>query len=250
MAPKTLLPAALLLAGTASAHFAIGYPAALSGANEDLQATGPCSGLMPMLDELDDGEVSDFYVDGSAIAHITSHNIGNWLYRATLDNDVAASSNWTQLYPVFEQENGGPYCSPMVTAPAEFVGQRGVLSIVSFSDHGNLYNCAAVNFVEGMSEEVDACTNGSSVTGRFTPDVDVTSLVGEDGEANPAVEEHEGHDGGDMEGGEGESEGTDEGEGEEGGEDADGAASLLSLRDSPLVMAIAPLAGLYFAFFA
>lgn len=141
MVSKILLSA---LVGTAAAHFSLDYPEPLE-ANHDDQATGPCGGASPMLDDLADSDLVDFWVDGTPIATSSGHATGYWLYRLTMESDVSASTNWTQIYPVVEQTGLGSFCADMVTVPAEYVGQRGVISVVGFSDpeHGNLYSVSS-----------------------------------------------------------------------------------------------------------
>ena len=136
MAPltKTVLLAAAALSGIANAHFQLQAPPALTE-DSDLQATGPCGGAT-LPDFSSDEGFHDFYAGGDAISHRTSHSQENWLYRVTLDEK--AETGWTQLFPVVQQNGLGNLCQPRVTVPDEFVGKKGLLSVVG-KGHGYLY---------------------------------------------------------------------------------------------------------------
>lgn len=123
----------LLAAAGAHAHFTVGYPKPLSSSHDE-QGTGPCGGITP---DLATAEVTDFHVGGDNVATRTSHAQGNWLYRVTLD--PRAAGNWTQVYPIVQQSGLGDFCAPLVSVPGEFVGKKGILSVVGGGGHGYLY---------------------------------------------------------------------------------------------------------------
>jgi len=123
----------LLLAAGAHAHFTVSYPKPL-GSSHDEQGTGPCGGITP---DLATAEVTDFHVGGDNVATRTSHAQGNWLYRVTLD--PKAAGNWTQVYPIVQQSGLGDFCAPLVSVPSDFVGKKGILSVVGGGGHGYLY---------------------------------------------------------------------------------------------------------------
>ncbi|KAH7016311.1 uncharacterized protein B0I36DRAFT_337299 [Microdochium trichocladiopsis] len=145
----------------------------------------PCGGFVP---DYDTHVLNDFFVSGTAVGTKTTHATDNWLYRITLDE--TASGNWTQINAIVQQTGAGDFCLSRVVAPDEFVDKRGVLSIVSGTSHGYLYQCAAVRFVKGTAPVNPACINGTAVTGGFVNDPELQSLV----QHEPTETVNDGHD--------------------------------------------------------
>lgn len=114
-------------------HFNLKYPATI-GFDDEKQHDGPCGGFTP---DFSKNNITDFHVNGDAIATLTTHKQGNWLYRITLDE--TASGDWTQIFPIVQQNGLGAFCEPAVSVPPRFVGQRGVLGIVSNTPDGILF---------------------------------------------------------------------------------------------------------------
>ncbi|KAL2130754.1 hypothetical protein VTI74DRAFT_5992 [Chaetomium olivicolor] len=178
MAPlRSLIAATLLFLSAANAHFELTHPPSLEGdkMNEGLEGNAPCGGGVA---DLTQNTANDFHVDGDSVAVILGHPQASWLIRATLDS--RAAGNWTQLFPIFQQSGRGNFCQPAVTAPKEWVGKKGFISVASKAVDGILFQCAAVNFVSGASAAPDAstCNNGSSVTASFQDDPSLTALLG------------------------------------------------------------------------
>ncbi|KAK4118412.1 hypothetical protein N657DRAFT_545880, partial [Parathielavia appendiculata] len=176
MAPVRSLLIAALLSATAQAHFELIQPTSLEGDsfNENLEANAPCGGGVA---DLSKNTATDFHVDGDAVGLLLGHAQANWLIRATLDE--RAGGNWTQLFPIVTQSGRGNFCEPSVTAPKEWVGKKGIIGIACAAPDGLLFQCAAVNFVEGANKAPSNCQNGSSVSLSFTSDPTLSALVGD-----------------------------------------------------------------------
>lgn len=142
MAPFTNL---LLLPALAAAHFTLNTPAPVGPFDEDTEGTSPCGGVT--LDFSSDSmNMTDFHVDGEAMSLFLGHPQANFLIRATTDQ--TASSNWTQIYPIFTQTGEGDFCAPAVAAPASLVGQMGIIGVVCDGPDGLLYQ-VCIFFVFG-----------------------------------------------------------------------------------------------------
>ncbi|OAA58975.1 GPI anchored cell wall protein [Niveomyces insectorum RCEF 264] len=175
--------AALLLAGSASAHYHLLYPATI-GFAFNVEPNGPCGGFTP---DFSKDNVTDFHVDGDNIALDLLHPQGTWLFRATLDQ-TASSDNWTQLFPETQQVGLGNFCEPQITVPASWAGQKGVLGVIVDAPDGLLYQCASVNFVSGKSPSVQSvCTNSSGVTASFVTDANLAALASGKGSVSSAT---------------------------------------------------------------
>lgn len=123
----------ILAVRQSSSHFLLNYPPTI-GFDDNLEATPPCGSFT--VDFAKDN-VTDFHVDGNAIAMMSIHPEATWLFRATLD--LNATANWTSLLPVVQQSGLGDFCEPAVTAPSLWVGQKGVLGVVQHGPDGILY---------------------------------------------------------------------------------------------------------------
>ncbi|KAI1496474.1 hypothetical protein F5X99DRAFT_422104 [Biscogniauxia marginata] len=164
--------ATLLFANSIHAHFTVQYPPTVGPFQDDTESSAPCGGYSPNLDDLN---ATDFHVDGDSIATYSTHPQTKWLYRIT--TDPTASGNWSGVWGLIEQTGPGNYCTPAVTIPSEYVGQKAILSIVASGLDGYLYQCSAVNFVEGTGNVPEACFNRSGVTGTFTTDDGLTAQL-------------------------------------------------------------------------
>ncbi|KAK4188625.1 hypothetical protein QBC35DRAFT_495951 [Podospora australis] len=185
MAPlRSLLATGFLLLSAANAHFELYHPPSLEGGSLDdtKQSSAPCGGGVP---DLSQNTATDFHVDGDYVQVFLGHSQGRWLIRGTLDDK--AGGNWTQLFPIVLQSSRGNFCEPIVTAPKEWVGKKGFLGVNSNAGDGILYQCAAVNFVNGSAPTPtgNSCVNGSAVTGDFDGDSDLSALVGSSGTSSP-----------------------------------------------------------------
>jgi hypothetical protein len=122
------------LATTALGHFDITAPAAKPPADENALSSGPCGGAKL---DFDAGPVSDFHVAGEHVALDPSHPQQRWLFRVT--TDTAGAGNWSKSYPILLQSGLGSICIPGLTAPADFVGKKGLLGVVANAEDGVLY---------------------------------------------------------------------------------------------------------------
>jgi hypothetical protein len=68
---------------------------------------------------------------------VTAHPQANILFRGTLD--MSASSNWTNLFPVFAQYGIGAFCKPDLTVPASWAGFTGIIQVIQDAVDGMLY---------------------------------------------------------------------------------------------------------------
>lgn len=144
MAPiRSLLAAGLLFLSTANAHFALLQPTPLEGddMNEGLEGNAPCGGGAA---DLSKNTATDFHVDGDSIVVQLGHPQGDYLFRATLDSKAAG--NWTELYPIFTQNNRGNLCQPAVKAPKEWVGKKGFIGVACNAPDGLLYQVGSLLF--------------------------------------------------------------------------------------------------------
>jgi len=184
MAPLLLLSWAIasLLLASASAHFTLDYPQSLAMFDEDTEPTGPCGG--PSLNS--SSPVTDFHVGGDNLAMTLLHPQGTWLFRATLD--TTASSGWSVLFPEVQQSGLGQFCEPKIPVNASWAGKKGIISVVVDAPDGILYQCAAVNFVNGTASSNQAtCVNGSSITGSFISDQALATVASASGSTSSST---------------------------------------------------------------
>ncbi|CAH0025216.1 unnamed protein product [Clonostachys rhizophaga] len=176
----TLLLGALSALGLTNAHFTIKSPKGIGSADSTADHA-PCGGFTP---DLSDGssQLVDIHVGGEAVALRLTHSRCTWLLRATLDS--AAKNGWEKVYPITVQSGLGDYCFPAVTFPSDWAGKKGVISIVSSADDGQLFQCIAANFVSGTASPPTTCTNASSVTSYSTDDSELQKLIGDQDSAS------------------------------------------------------------------
>lgn len=137
MAPlRSLFAAGLLFLSSANAHFDLRQPPSLEGdnMNEDLEPNAPCGGGVA---DLSTNKVVDFHVDGDAVSWFLGHPQAKWLIRGTLDSKAAG--NWTEMYPIIQQNGRGEYCQPAVTAPKAWAGKKGIISVACGAPDGLLF---------------------------------------------------------------------------------------------------------------
>ncbi|KAF5026675.1 hypothetical protein F66182_1224 [Fusarium sp. NRRL 66182] len=178
---SSLLLSTTFLSTLSLAHFELRYPESIGFRDED-QGQAPCGGFTP---ELSDDNLVDFHVGGEAIAVVSTHQQGNWLFRATLDEN--ADGDWEQIFPIVQQSGLGQFCQPQVTVPEEYAGRQGWVNVVSSAVDGLLYQCIAANFVEGRGEQPSECRNASSVRAYLTDDDALSALVGNGSESSSST---------------------------------------------------------------
>ncbi|KAK2601962.1 hypothetical protein QQS21_004475 [Conoideocrella luteorostrata] len=173
MKTLTLLSA---LCGASSAHFHLKYPSPIGDGSTTNEDKAPCGGATPDLS--DSKKLVDFHIGGEALAMTLTHPEGKWLFRATTDEK--AESDWEQIFPIVQQSGIGDFCEPDITLPSKYSGKKGVVGIVSSATDGMLYQCVAVNFVDGKGDKPSACKN-ASIQVDFASDPKLSALVGKGG---------------------------------------------------------------------
>ncbi|KAJ8126389.1 hypothetical protein O1611_g7250 [Lasiodiplodia mahajangana] len=169
---RSVVTGALLLAASANAHFTVQYPTTVGTFDEDKEDQSPCGGYSPDIDTI---TAVDFHVGGDSIATMSTHPQTTWLYRIT--TDAISKDNWTQIYEIVLQSGPGNYCTKTLTIPSDYVGQKAILSIVGSGADGVLYQCAAVQFVNGTASTPSSCVNGTNVVASFMSDSTLSSMV-------------------------------------------------------------------------
>lgn len=145
------------------AHFILNYPTALGVFKDEEEGTAPCGGY----DINFSGNVTEIPVGGFAVALMSTHPQADWLYRITTSTEEPY--NWTNILPVVSESGLGAFCLPDLTVPSSFVGQQAIIQVTQDAADGELYQCAAVKFVEGSASSVpSACTNATGVTASLT----------------------------------------------------------------------------------
>ncbi|KAF5674241.1 gpi anchored protein [Fusarium denticulatum] len=177
MRSSTLLLTALLC-GISLAHFEVKYPETI-GFKDDNEGESPCGGFTP---DLSKDKLVDFHVGGEAIALLSTHQQGNWLFRVTLNEK--ADGDWEQVFPIVQQSGLGAFCQPQVTVPEKYAGKKGWVNVVSSAVDGLLYQCIAANFVNGKADPPSDCKNATSVKASFVDDDKLSALVGNDSKAD------------------------------------------------------------------
>ncbi|KAI1769991.1 hypothetical protein F4818DRAFT_281303 [Hypoxylon cercidicola] len=172
----------MLLASSVHAHYTVQHPPTIQPFDDDAEGEGPCGGYTPVPAEL---KPTEFHVDGDTIATTLTHPEATWLYRIT--TDLTAGGNWSEVYPIFQQNGAGAYCNSMVTIPHDLIGQKAILGLVAKAPDGLLFQCSAITFVEGSAPAAEGCHNATGVSATYTSDPSLTSELG-----NPTVspEEH------------------------------------------------------------
>ncbi|KAI0165460.1 hypothetical protein GGR52DRAFT_558789 [Hypoxylon sp. FL1284] len=163
----------VLLASSAQAHFTVQHPPPIKPFDDDGEASAPCGGYTPSPADV---KGSEFHVDGDTVATTLTHPEATFLYRIT--TDLTAGGNWSQAYPMIQQNGAGTYCNPKVTVSHDFIGKTAIFGIVAKGPDGMLYQCSAVNFVEGTADAQSDCTNATGVSATYTSDSDLTSQLG------------------------------------------------------------------------
>ncbi|KAK6363597.1 hypothetical protein TWF730_001021 [Orbilia blumenaviensis] len=172
MFAKSLL-LSLLTVSVANAHFTLRYPTPF-GKSAAKQDQGPCGGYT-----LDDSTpVTEFHVDGEAVAYSSSHPEVKVLFRI-IEGNSPDGPNSFKAFPIVEQYGAGDFCEPRVTAPKSLVGKQGIVQVVQNAVDGMLYACAYVRFVNGvLSNLPDTCKNGTGVDAAFSEDASLEAIFG------------------------------------------------------------------------
>jgi hypothetical protein len=94
-----------------------------------VDTSAPCGGVTPDFSG-DTIEIDYLLVDGFSIATYLdpTHTPTNFLVRYTFDE--TAQTNWTQLYPIYQQTVGGMVCFEFLYVPRSYIGKNIVFSVV------------------------------------------------------------------------------------------------------------------------
>ncbi|KAK6356354.1 hypothetical protein TWF718_000715 [Orbilia javanica] len=173
----------LLTVSVANAHFTLRYPEPL-GKSAAKQDQGPCGGYS--IDA--NTPVTQFYVDGDAVAYSSSHPEVKVLFRIIEGNSPDGPNSY-KGFPIVEQYGAGDFCEPQVTAPKSLVGKQGIIQVVQNAVDGMLYACAYVRFVNGVNSKLpDTCKNGTGVDADFSADASLEAIFGSSSDTPSASE--------------------------------------------------------------
>jgi len=129
---SVILALSVLCVRLSRAHFLLNYPPSL-GFDDGTEGTAPCGGFAVAFN----GSEPTVPVDGFPVAVLSTHPQAQWLFRATLSKQEPF--NWTNLLPVVDETGLGHFCIPNLSAPAEFVGQQGLVQVIQDAADGELY---------------------------------------------------------------------------------------------------------------
>ncbi|KFY48615.1 hypothetical protein V495_01183 [Pseudogymnoascus sp. VKM F-4514 (FW-929)] len=214
--PPPPLFALALFAQATAATFTLSHPLPF-GSESTSQSQAPC-GASPLLLQSTTGfyapcgasplllqSTTGFYVGGDAVAVVSEGDGASILIRATISEDLGKANwtnlfpvvqqqgggkfceplvlapeeisedlgkaNWTNLFPVVQQQGGGKFCEPLVLAPEEWAGREGVVQVIESGEEGLSYQCAPVIFRSSRGGSIiTLCSNGTDVTGIFGSD--------------------------------------------------------------------------------
>ncbi|KAK1763047.1 hypothetical protein QBC33DRAFT_500201 [Phialemonium atrogriseum] len=157
MHPPSLSTILFLGAVTLSkAHFVLQIPTSL-GFDDDAETESPCGGFDPQKRN----NVTLWPVGGSAVGLLTTHSEATWDFKAAFLSDL---ETWVPLTGVLHQTGVGSFCEPVVPGDESWVGEEAVLQVVQHGHDGDLYQCAAIKFVEGWPTSTPAgCVNDSRI---------------------------------------------------------------------------------------
>lgn len=142
--PPPPLFALALFAHATAATFTLSHPLPF-GSESTSQSQAPC-GASPLLLQSTTG----FYVGGDAVAVVSEGDGASILIRATISEDLG-KANWTNLFPVVQQQGGGKFCEPLVLAPEEWAGREGVVQVIESGEEGLSYQVGLFYFVSSLS---------------------------------------------------------------------------------------------------
>ncbi|KAK6511728.1 hypothetical protein TWF481_000634 [Arthrobotrys musiformis] len=147
----------------ANAHFVLQIPTSL-GFSDINEVQAPCGGF----DIASRNKVTNWPIGGYPIGVVSTHPNAHWQIRAAL---LENTEEFVDLIPNIVQDGLGNFCLTRVPGIADWVGKDAVLQVVQRAVDGELYQCAAIKFVEGATASVPGnCRNGSSVVASIDPD--------------------------------------------------------------------------------
>ncbi|KAK6335117.1 hypothetical protein TWF718_010555 [Orbilia javanica] len=146
-----------------NAHFVLQVPTSL-GFSDINESQAPCGGF----DITSRNKVTDWPIGGYPIGVVSTHPNAHWKIRAAL---LENTEEFVDLIPNILQDGLGNFCLTSVPGIASWVGKDAVLQVVQKAVDGELYQCAAIKFVEGATASVPGnCRNGSSIVASFDPE--------------------------------------------------------------------------------
>ncbi|EPS37515.1 hypothetical protein H072_8797 [Dactylellina haptotyla CBS 200.50] len=156
----SILAAALLPAATA--HFVLQVPVSL-GFEDEKEDQSPCGGF----DIKGRTTVTDWPIGGYPIGVVSTHPDAVWQIRAAL---LENTSEFVDLVPDIKQQGMGNFCLSSIPGYAAWVGKDAVLQVIQTAADGQLFQCAAIKFVDGSAASVPGnCKNGTNVVASVDP---------------------------------------------------------------------------------
>ncbi|KAK6529401.1 hypothetical protein TWF281_008577 [Arthrobotrys megalospora] len=167
--PSTLLVVAAVLQ-SATAHFVLQVPTSL-GFSDINEVQAPCGGF----DTTSRNKVTNWPIGGHPIGVVTTHPNAHWQIRAAL---LENTQEFVDLIPNIIQDGMGNFCLMSVPGIANWVGKDAVLQLVQTAVDGQLYQCAAIKFVEGATASVPGnCRNGTNIVASIDPEYTGSTTV-------------------------------------------------------------------------
>lgn len=112
-------------------HFILQNPKS-HGFVDVLEGVSPCGSF-----EITDREtVTPWFIAGSVVDIVTTHDQATWSYKAALLNDT---STWIDLQPGIRQQGMGDFCLPAVPGPEHWIDLDGVVQVIQHADDGDMY---------------------------------------------------------------------------------------------------------------
>ncbi|KAK9374443.1 uncharacterized protein V1513DRAFT_380254 [Lipomyces chichibuensis] len=156
----------LTLFACAQAHLNLIYPTS-RGPNHATQLTAPCGGKNDFSNNR-----TLFNPDGGPVAMTSSHpDSGIEINFCPSSSDCSSNDNFNiTLVPTFLAIGAGPFCLPNVTIPDSLYPANrssyldGTIQVISYSDDGELYNCADVTISPQGAQVSSQCVNATGAS--------------------------------------------------------------------------------------
>ncbi|KAF3942010.1 hypothetical protein ABW19_dt0206763 [Dactylella cylindrospora] len=147
----------------AAAHFVLQIPTSL-GFSDINEVQAPCGGF----DIKSRNTVTEWPLGGHPIGVVSTHPNAHWQIRAAL---LENTDEFVDLIPDIRQDGMGNFCLRSVPGYADWVGKDAVLQVIQTAVDGQLYQCAAIQFVEGEAASTPGnCRNATNIVASIDPD--------------------------------------------------------------------------------
>ncbi|KAK6353934.1 hypothetical protein TWF730_008354 [Orbilia blumenaviensis] len=151
-------------------HFVLQIPSSI-GFSDIKESEGPCGGF----DITSRSKVTDWPIGGYPVGVVSTHPNAHWQIRAAL---LENTQEFVDLIPNIVQDGLGNFCLGTVPGIADWVGKDAVLQVVQTAVDGQLYQCAAIKFVDGAAASIPGnCRNGSGIVASIDPEYTGTATV-------------------------------------------------------------------------